>query len=91
MEEHENNAVSISSKAPGIVFFCQQVLSSTENAIQFARTNNLLVSELLCQCGNQMSLVKKNDCSDGEIWRCRVCYTKKSIRFSSLFKVSTFP
>lgn len=90
MEDKENNGSPNFLKAPGIVSFCHEVLCTTENAINFARNNNLIKNEMVCECGFSMSLVKKNDCSDGEIWRCKTCYSKKSIRFSSLFSVSIY-
>lgn len=59
MEDKENNGSPNFLKAPGIVAFCHEVLCTTENAINFARNNNLIKNEMVCECGFSMSLVKK--------------------------------
>ncbi|XP_061180588.1 uncharacterized protein LOC133189198 [Saccostrea echinata] len=35
-----------------------------------------------------MTIVKKNDISDGEVWRCKLCYSRKSIRSGTIFSRS---
>lgn len=90
IEDKENNGTRNFLEAQGVVTFCHEVLCSTENAIKFARNYNLIKNEMVCECGFSMSLVKKIDCSLGEIWRCKICYAKKSIRFSSLLSTSIY-
>lgn len=42
MEDRENNGTRNFLKAPGIATFFQEVLCRTENAINYARNNNLI-------------------------------------------------
>lgn len=90
IEDKENNGTRNFLEAQGIVTFCHEVLCSTKHAIKFARNNNLIKNEMVCKYGFSMSLVKKIDCSLGEIWRCKICYAKISIRFCSLLSTSIY-
>jgi len=74
-------------KAPGILQFCKDVVFDREKCLLYMKEHKLLPSSMACICGEIMTIVKKNDISDGEVWRCKCCYSKKSIRSNTIFSV----
>ena len=63
-----------------------RIVQSIASVINFFREIGLLKKDLLC-CRKQCALLKHKS-KDGEIFRCRVCRKKKSIRLNSFFSKS---
>ena len=66
-----------------IVSFAQ-IISSINNLLEYLRANNLLRKEYIC-CNQPCGLVKDSSLSDGEIFKCRLCKKRYSIRTGSFF------
>ena len=54
--------------------------------VDFLRHNGLLADSVKC-CGRECRL-EPDKCSDGEIWKCRDCNSRSSIRAKSFFSGS---
>lgn len=63
-----------------------QIVATHQGTLQFLRDNFILRRNKIC-CRQNCSL-HKNNCQDGEIFRCRVCRKKYSIRSDSFFSRS---
>ena len=86
-------AQSSSAKSRSVldIFDICFLISTTELCIGYLRTINLLSSTNVCKiCDIEMALVRRSDSSDGEVFRCRSCQTKMSIRKGSLFEVFNY-
>lgn len=71
-------------QTPGILQFCKDVGFDRYLFLLYKKEHKLLPSSMAYICGEIMTIVKKNDISDGEVWRCKCCYSKKSIRSNTI-------
>ena len=66
-----------------------QVTRNSQTVINFLRARNLLCETINC-CNKRCFLVDDKG-SDGQIFRCQVCFNKMSIRRKSFFEHSKLP
>ena len=60
-----------------------KIVATNETLLEYLRNNNLLVDNYIC-CRTECYKVKDKG-SDGEIFKCKRCYKRKSVRVNSFF------
>ena len=60
-----------------------KIVATTDSLLEYLHNNNLLVDKYNCCCTECYTV--KDSGSDGEIFKCKKCYRRKSIRVNSFF------